>query len=181
MFADFVPEPDIPQFALSFRLYNSANYLLLLSFLFHAQANIYFMRDQVRFTTTLFQPPVEQSENGAALAHWLCAKLPASFEAACMEEDWGYLIEFASPRLSPHKIIVGCSHVEDQQWSIAIMHERSFFDKILKRPLPVAELREIITAIDEVIADKAAFSEIEWFENDERLQERNHGVRAFEN
>ncbi|MFZ6712849.1 hypothetical protein [Undibacterium sp. TC9W] len=138
------------------------------------------MRDQVRFTTSLFQPPLEQSENGAALANWLCAKLPASFEAACMEEDWGYLIEFASPRLHTSKIIVGCSHVEEQQWSIAIMHERSFFDKILKRPVPVAELREIIAAIDEVVAEEAAFSEIEWFENDASMQESNYGVRAFE-
>lgn len=97
-----------------------------------------------------------------------------------MEEDWGYLIEFASPRLSPHKIIVGCSHVEGQQWSIAIMHERSFFDKILKRPVPVAELREIIAAIDEVVAEEVAFSEIEWFENDASMQESNYGARAFE-
>lgn len=136
------------------------------------------MRDQVRFHTLLFAPPAEQSENGVELAQWLCARLAPKFVADFLDEDWGCRIFFADPRLS--KITLGCAHVENNQWSIASFVQRSFMDKLLKRAKPAEELKEIISAVDAAVMAEARFSEVEWFENDERLQESNYAARPFD-
>jgi len=136
------------------------------------------MRDQVRFRTSLFPPPIEQSENGLQLAEWVCSKLPSRLKADFIDEDWGCRVMFGAEGFA--QISLACGHVEENQWSIACFVERSFIDKLLKRPEPTEALKEIIQAIDAAVAKEGQFSNVEWFENDRSLNETNYGARAFD-
>jgi hypothetical protein len=139
------------------------------------------MRTQARFRTKSFTPLTEdsdQSENGRELAEWLCSHLPSDMQPDSMDEDWGYRIIFGDPDLNA-KVSVCCGNVEDDQWSCFCEPYRSFTDKLLKRPLPHPEMERVIRAIDDLLSANPQFTGIEWFENDAKLQEFNHGPRAF--
>ncbi len=139
------------------------------------------MRTQSRFRTDIFKPldaDSEQSENGRELADWLCANLPAGMQPDSLDEDWGYRIIFGDPSLT-HKVSVCCGYVENDQWSCFCEPHRSLKDRLLRRPLPHAEMERVIRAIDNLLANSPGVSDVEWFENDARLREFNHGPRAF--
>lgn len=136
------------------------------------------MRDQVRFKTTFFSAPSDESPNGIELAKWVCSVLPLHLDADFMDEDWGCRVLFHNPQLA--KISLGCGHVEMNQWSIAAFIDRSILDKLFHRPKPIKKLEEIIRALDSAVSNEPRFAETEWFENDSHLAERNHASRAFD-
>ena len=112
------------------------------------------------------------------LAEWVCSKLPSQLKADYIDEDWGCRVLFGVEGFS--KISLGCGLVEENQWSIAAFIERSFLEKLLKRPEPTEALKQIIQAPDAAVAREGQFSDVEWFENDKSLNETNYGARAFD-
>jgi hypothetical protein len=119
----------------------------------------------------------DQSENGRELAEWLCAQLPADMQPEAIWEDWGYMISFGSPSLQA--VSLCCGNVENDQWTCFCEPHRSLFDRLLRRPLPIAEMERVIRAVDQLLRDNSQFTDVEWFENDAKLQEFNHGQTAF--
>jgi hypothetical protein len=95
-----------------------------------------------------------------------------------LAEDWGYRIVFGSPALNS-KVTLCCGHVEDDQWSCFCDPERSVTDRLLRRPLPLNEMEAVVRAVDELLSNTPSIIDVEWFENDARFQEFNHGSRAF--
>lgn len=139
------------------------------------------MRTQVRFRTTLFSPlsdDADQTELGREWAEWLCAALPLGMQVDSMDEDWGYRIIFGNPLLNA-RVSICCGYVGDDQWSCLCEPYRSFTDKLFKRPLPVAEMRTVVLAIDALLSDNPHFTDVEWFAVDAQLQEIDHAPRAF--
>jgi hypothetical protein len=139
------------------------------------------MRTQVRFRTTLFAPLTDESdqrENGRELAEWLRAQLPAAMQADAMDEDWGWRVRFGAGDLDG-TLSVCCGHVEADQWSCACVEIRSFTDKLLRRPLPQAQMERVVRAIDALLDGNPAFTDVEWFANDARLRESDHAPRPF--
>ena len=130
------------------------------------------MRTQSRFRTSLFRPlgaDDDQSENGRELAVWLCANLPAEMQPESFAEDWGYRIVFGSPALHS-ALTLCCGYVEEDQWSCFCDPERSG---------SADGLEAVVRALDELLSNTPSITEVEWFENDARFQEFNHGPRAF--
>lgn len=139
------------------------------------------MRTQARFQTDLFKPLTDDSdqlENGRQLADWLCANLPADMQPDSMDEDWGYRVIFGASELNA-KVSVCCGHVEGNQWSCSCEPYRSLTDKLLQRPPPLLELDKVVRTIDSLLAGSSSIYDVEWFENDAKLREFNHGSRAF--
>ncbi len=139
------------------------------------------MRTQARFRTTLFATPTggaDQADNGRELASWLRKHLPADLRADTIDEDWGQRIVFGAPHLAA-KVTLCCGHVEDDQWSCFCDPVRSFADRMLRRPLPQAEMEAVIRAIDALLAGNPDFTEVEWFANDAKLREIDHAPRPF--
>ena len=139
------------------------------------------MRTQARFRTTLFRPlsgDDDQSENGRELAEWLSARLPPEMQPDFAAEDWGHRIDLGAPDLRT-KVSICCGYVEDDQWSCFCDPERSLTDKLFNRPLPLSEMGKVIRAIDEILFRTPEITDVEWFENDAKLREFNHGPRAF--
>lgn len=99
-------------------------------------------------------------------------------QADSFPEDWGHRIIFDDPQLN-HKVSVCCGHVGGNQWSCICDPYRSFSDKLFRRPLPLVEMRRVILAIEALLAKSPEFFDVEWFENDARLREFNHGPRAL--
>jgi hypothetical protein len=120
----------------------------------------------------------EQAENGRELAEWLCSRLPSEMQPEPMEEDWGYRIDFESPSLRS-KVSLCCGNVQNDLWSCFCEPYRSITDRLFRRPLPTAEMELVIRAVDQLLRDNPQFTEVEWFENDARLQEFNHAPTAF--
>jgi hypothetical protein len=40
-------------------------------------------------------------------------------------------------------------------------------------------MERVIRAVDQLLRDNSQFTDVEWFENDAKLQEFNHGQTAF--
>lgn len=139
------------------------------------------MRTQARFRTDIFRPlngNSDQAENGLELATWLCEKLPPEFLADHMAEDWGHRVILGHPSLNT-KVSICCGWVDRDQWSFCVDSYRSFFDSLFNRPQPVAGLESVVRVLDALVAATPSFVDVEWFENDKKLQEFNHGPRAF--
>ena len=139
------------------------------------------MRTQVRFRTALFAPLTDDSdqrESGRELTQWLCAQLPAAMQADAMDEDWGWRVLFGASDLHA-TVSVGCGHVEADQWSCACEPHRSPTDKLLRRPLPQAQMERVVRAIDALLDGNPDFTDIEWFAQDARLRECDHAPRPF--
>lgn len=144
------------------------------------------MRDHVRFRSTEFAATTggdsltNPGRYGHELASWLAARLRDGNVAVGepMAEDWGWLVE---ARRGDRSFSIACGNVdgEDDQWLLWIEPERtSFMRRLTSRPNDTANpdaRAGLLHLVDQALRGDASISEIEWFRNDARQQEIDHG------
>ena len=137
------------------------------------------MRTNVRFKTKKFEPPADTNEpfSGTELADWLIQVFEEPYHLDYLDEDYYCILFLGAP--IEKKLIGGCGYVENNTWQIFMQLKPSFMDKLFKKPLPTELHKNFIQALDEELQSNEEFFDIEWYEEDSKLQEHNYGKRAF--
>lgn len=138
------------------------------------------MRTNVRFRTNKFECStcLEGASSGIQLADWLIEKFRQPFHIDCVEEDYYCVLFIGKP--AEKKLVGACGFIEDDVWQISMHLKPSLLDKILKRPLPTQLQERFIIALDNELQSNQAFYDIEWYEENAKHQEHNHGHTAFD-
>ena len=133
------------------------------------------MRTNVRFQTDKFKVPENKEDifSGKELAEWLLGKFNSKFKLDYLDEDYYCILWLVEP--INEKIQGACGHVEKNTWQILMKLTPNFLDKLLKRPLPKEFLKSFLLELDSLLHNHPEISEIEWYEEGPRLEEKNYG------
>ncbi|GAB1052752.1 MAG: hypothetical protein Sw1PiTSA_38760 [Shewanella algae] len=136
------------------------------------------MRTNVRFRTEKFKLPQNEGEPFSAteLADWLVGRFHEEFNLDYLDED-RYCILFVGDPVEV-KLEGACGYVESNVWQVLMHLKPSFIDRLLKRSLPTDIHRNFLILLDEFLQSDPEIADIEWYEEDSRLQEFNHGTHA---
>ncbi|WP_126167485.1 hypothetical protein [Shewanella khirikhana] len=136
------------------------------------------MRTNVRFRTEKFKLPQNDGEPfpSTELAGWLVERFREEFNLDYLDEDYYCLLFVGDPVEA--KLEGACGYVEGNIWQISMHLKPSFIDRLLKRALPHDVHRNFLISLDEFLQSDPEITDIEWYEEDSRLREFNHGTHA---